>query len=38
MEISSSFIREGIKKGKNMEFWMPAKVYKYMKEMHFYEK
>lgn len=38
MEISSSFIRKGIKQKKNMEFWMPAKVYEYIQEMHFYEK
>ena len=38
MEISSSFIRKGIKKQKNMQFWVPAKVYDYIQEMHFYEK
>jgi nicotinate-nucleotide adenylyltransferase len=38
MEISSSFIRKGIKLGKEMSFWMPENVYKYVKEMHFYEK
>jgi len=38
MEISSSFIREGIKARKNMSFWMPEKVYDYILEMHFYEK
>ncbi len=38
MELSSSFIRKGIKEGKNMEFFMPEKVYNYIKEMHFYEK
>lgn len=38
MEISSSFIRKGIKEKKNMEFWMPPKVYDYILEMHFYEK
>ena len=37
MEISSSFIRKGIQAGKNMDFWMPSKVYNYIKEMHFYE-
>ena len=37
MEISSSFIRSGIRERKNMDFWMPAKVYKYILEMHFYE-
>lgn len=38
MEISSSFIREGIRNKKNMRFWMPDKVYQYITEMHFYEK
>ena len=38
MEISSSFIRKGIKARKNMSFWMPEKVYNYILEMHFYEK
>ena len=38
IEISSSFIRESIKKKKNMEFFVPPKVWEYIKEMHFYEK
>lgn len=38
MEISSSFIRKGIKDKKKMHFWMPEKVYEYIQEMHFYEK
>lgn len=38
MEISSSFIRNGIKEKKNMDFWMPPAVYNYIQEMHFYEK
>jgi len=38
MEISSSFIRKGIYKKKNMSFWMPDKVYEYILKMHFYEK
>ncbi|MCF6171656.1 MAG: nicotinate-nucleotide adenylyltransferase [Bacteroidales bacterium] len=37
MEISSSFIRKGIQQKKNMQFWMPGKVYRYILEMHFYE-
>jgi nicotinate-nucleotide adenylyltransferase len=37
MEISSSFIRQGIKEGKDMSSWMPLKVYEYIREMHFYE-
>ena len=38
MDISSSFIRKGIYKKKDMSFWMPNKVYEYILEMHFYEK
>ncbi len=38
MEISSSFIRRGIKEKRNMSFWMPEPVYNYILEMHFYEK
>ncbi len=38
LEISSSFIRQGIREKRNMNFWMPEKVYEYILEMHFYEK
>ena len=38
MEISGTFIRNGIKKGKNMSYFLPPDVWKYIKEMHFYEK
>ncbi len=38
MEISSSFIRKGIKQKKNMSYWMPEEVYNYILEMHFYDK
>lgn len=38
MEISASFIRNGIRQKKNMAFWIPEKVYRYILEMHFYEK
>jgi nicotinate-nucleotide adenylyltransferase len=38
MEISSSFIRKGLKRKKDMRFWMPDKVHEYILEMHFYEK
>jgi len=38
MEISSSFIREAIGKGKDMRYFVPAKVYDYILEMHFYQK
>ncbi len=38
MEISSSFIREAIAEGRDIRYFVPEKVYQYMKEMHFYEK
>jgi nicotinate-nucleotide adenylyltransferase len=38
MEISSTFIREGIKNKKDMSFFVPPDVWKYITEMHFYEK
>jgi nicotinate-nucleotide adenylyltransferase len=38
MEISGTFIRNGIKKGKDMSYFLPPPVWKYIKEMHFYEK
>ena len=38
MEISSSFIRKAIREGKDIRHLVPAPTYKYMREMHFYEK
>jgi nicotinate-nucleotide adenylyltransferase len=38
VEISASFIREAIREGKNMSYFLPEKVYQYLREMHFYEK
>jgi nicotinate-nucleotide adenylyltransferase len=38
MEISSTFIRNGIKEGKDMSYYVPAASWQYIKEMHFYEK
>jgi len=38
MEISGTFIRNGIKLGKDMSYFLPPAVWKYIKEMHFYEK
>ncbi len=38
MEISSSFIRNAIREGKDVRHLMPAKAYQYMRDMHFYEK
>lgn len=38
MDISGTFIRNGIKSGKDMSYFLPPAVWKYIKEMHFYEK
>ncbi len=38
MDISASFIRNAVKTGKNIRYFLPAKVWDYIKEMHFYEK
>ena len=38
MEISSSFIRQAIREGKDVRHLMPAAAYHYMREMHFYER
>lgn len=38
MEISSSFIRDSIKKGKDVRHFMPQKVWEYLDEMNFYRK
>ena len=35
--LSSSFIRKGILEGKNMRYFLPEKVWKYIEEMHFYK-
>ena len=37
MEISSTFIRKSVKAGQDMRHMLPEKVWKYMREMHFYE-
>ena len=37
IELSSTFIRNGIKAGKDMSYFVPAAAWQYMKEMHFYE-
>lgn len=37
VEISSTFIRKGIKAGKNIKALMPDKAWKYMDEMNFYK-
>jgi len=36
MEISSSFIRKAIKEYKDVRYFMPEKVYKYIKDMRYY--
>ena len=38
LDISSTFIREGIKAGKDMSYFVPADTWQYIREMHFYEK
>ncbi len=36
IEISSSFIRESIKNNKNMRYFLPKEVYKYIEKMNLY--
>jgi nicotinate-nucleotide adenylyltransferase len=38
MEISSSFIRESIKEGKDLRFFIPEQAYQYVREMNFFKK
>ncbi len=38
MEISSTFIRDGIKNRKDMSYYLAPAVWRYIREMHFYEK
>lgn len=38
MDISSTFIRNAIKEKKDVRYFMPDAVARYVKEMHFYEK
>lgn len=38
MDISGTFIRNGIKRGKNMSYFLHPSVWKYITEMHYYEK
>jgi len=38
MDISGTFIRSGIKKGKDMSWYLSPPVWKYIEEMNFYEK
>jgi nicotinate-nucleotide adenylyltransferase len=34
--VSSSFIRQGIREGKDLRYFLPEKVWKYVQEMNFY--
>ena len=38
MEISSTFIRNAVKEGKDVRHFMPPKAWKYLDEMNFYRK
>ncbi len=38
MEISSTFIREAVGAGKNMQYFVPPRVWDYMDKMNFYRK
>lgn len=38
MKLSSSFIRNSIKEGRDVRYLLTEPVYQYVKEMHFYEK
>jgi nicotinate-nucleotide adenylyltransferase len=38
MDISGTFIRNSIKKGKDMSYFLAPPVWKYIEEMHFYKK
>ncbi len=38
MEISGSFIRDAIREGKDISWFVPSRVWKYLKEMHYDER
>jgi nicotinate-nucleotide adenylyltransferase len=38
IDVSGTFIRKGIKDGRDMSYFLAPPVWKYIKEMHFYEK
>ncbi|MCD6201620.1 MAG: nicotinate-nucleotide adenylyltransferase [Bacteroidales bacterium] len=38
IEISSSFLRQAIREGKDMRFFFQKPVWEYIRDMHFYEK
>ena len=37
MEISGTFIRNAIRDGKDLSWYVPAPAWKYITEMHFYK-
>jgi nicotinate-nucleotide adenylyltransferase len=37
VDISSSFIRRAVREGRNMRYFLPEKVWKYLDEMNFYK-
>ncbi len=37
VDISASFIRKGLSEGKDMRYFLPEKVWRYIAEMHFYQ-
>lgn len=37
IEVSSSFIRKALKQGKNVRYFLPGEVYKYILKKHLYE-
>jgi nicotinate-nucleotide adenylyltransferase len=37
LDLSATFIRENLKKGISMQYFMPDKVYEYIKEMNWYK-
>ncbi len=37
MDISGTFIRNNVRRGRNMSYFLPAPVWRYIEEMHFYE-
>lgn len=38
VEVSATFIRQGLRNKKDMRYFLPEKVFEYIREMHFYEK
>jgi nicotinate-nucleotide adenylyltransferase len=38
MQISSTFIRDAVRKGKSVRYLLPERIFEYLTEMHFYKK